>query len=61
MSYNNSENKPIVGEENSHQSLKQEIIEEGSISWINGGNLSDNPYAKGSTFWKWWREGWLTI
>jgi hypothetical protein len=53
MEYNNPNNLPIVGEENSHQSLKQEIKEEGR----KANSVSECNYAKSSTFRIWWMIG----
>lgn len=54
---NNPNNKPIVGEENSHQKLKQEIMKEGRKAYRNDKEARSCPYSHGSTFELWWIKG----
>lgn len=51
--------KPIVEKENAHESLKKEIMMEGCRSF-NKGEDFDCPYAEGSTFYKWYRQGYCS-
>jgi hypothetical protein len=55
--YNNPNNLPIVGEENSHSKVKQETIEEGK----NADSISDCPYSMDSTFHDWWMKGFYSV
>jgi hypothetical protein len=51
--------KELVGnmEPRPHSDLKSEIREEGYAAKEKGGWVSDCPYAIGSTFRKWWLNG----
>lgn len=53
MNYNNL---PIVRYENSRLKLKNQIRKEGKESFPD----YNCPYPEGSTFWKWWSEGFAT-
>ena len=57
MECHNPENLPIVGEENSYESLKQETIQEG----IEADSTDECPYEMDSQFWNWWMRGFYSI